>query len=63
MARGVVRMARWRGVGVPTIERREGVDGCADDVPREMAGQPSVEGDGNNAEPHTEPMSPEPPHE
>ena len=63
VARGVMHMVRRRGGGSTAIERRRRVERRMGHVPREMAGQPSVEGNGENAEPHAEPMSPERSHE
>lgn len=62
VTRGMVRAMMARRLDLSVTDRREGIERRMRDVAREMAGQPSVEGDSEHAEPHAEAIFSEPLH-
>jgi hypothetical protein len=60
---GMMRVVWGCRVALTAIERRQRVEGRMGHVFCEVAGQPSIKGDGEHAEPDAEPISPEPPHD
>jgi hypothetical protein len=63
MTQGMMRVMTSRSVAVTAVQCGKGVERGMGDMPREMAGQPNVEGDGEHAEPDAESISSKPPHD